>query len=117
MIKIAFSKLRQVISIMTQHFYLESWSSIVEVYWTLDGTIFMSILWMVFRQFPPKKIAPPPLGLGLGLGLELVLGWGRGEGEFSLGATVLEPLWIYKKQIEEHIKCRHIMYICIPSNF
>ena len=47
---------------------------------------------MVFRQFPPKKIAPPPLGLGLGLGLELVLGWGRGEGEFSLGATVLEPL-------------------------
>ena len=85
MIKIEFSKLKQVISMMTQHFYLESWSSIVEVYWTLDGTIFMSILWMVFRQFPPKKIAPPPLGLGLGL--ELVLGGGRGGGGIFLGGN------------------------------
>ena len=110
MIKIEFSKLKQVIS-MTQHFYVEAWCSMVEVYWTLDGTILMSILWMISRQFTPRKITRPPLGLGL----RLVLGWGWGGGQFSLGATVLEPLWIYQEQMEEHIKCRHIMYI--PSNF
>ena len=111
MIKIEFSKLKQVIS-MTQHFYLESWSSMVEVYWMLDGTIFMSILWMVSGQFPPGKIALPPLGLRLVLG-----DGGRGGGDFPWGqlATVLEPLWAYKKQMEKHIKCTHIMYI--PSNF
>ena len=67
----------------------------------------MSILWMVLRQFSPRKIAPPPLGLGL----ELVLGEGRREEEFFLRSTFLELLWIYKKQMEEHIKCGHIMYI------
>ena len=51
MIKIEFSKLKQVIG-MTQHFYVEAWSSMVEVYWTLDGTVFMSILWIVSGQFP-----------------------------------------------------------------
>ena len=99
MIKTEFSKLKQVISMMTQHFYLESWSSIVEVYWTLDGTIFMSILWMVFRQFLPRKIAPPPLGLGL----ELVLGWGKGGGGiFLVGNCPRTSLNIQKTNGKTH---------------
>ena len=43
MIKIEFSKLKEVISMTAQHFY-------VEVYWTLDGTIFMSVLWIYQEQ-------------------------------------------------------------------
>ena len=38
MIKIEFSELKQVVS-MTQYFYVIAWSSVMEVYWTLDGTI------------------------------------------------------------------------------
>ena len=103
MIKTEFSKLKQVLS-MTQHFYVEAWSSVVEVYWTLDGAIFISILWVVSGQFHPRKIPP----------IRVRVSFMVGGGQFSFGVTVLEPLWVYKKQMEEHIKCRH-MYI--PSNF
>ena len=92
MIKIEFSKLKQIIS-TTQHFYVEAWSSMME-----DGSI-LNVRWC--NCHPPT----PTLGLGFGLGLVL----GLGGGQFSLGATVLEPLWIYQEQMEEHIKCRHIM--------
>ena len=106
MIKIDFPKLKQVIS-STQHFYVEAWTSMVELYWRLDGTIFMSILWVVSWEFPPKKIVPPSLGLGLGL----VLGWGS----IFLWGNCPRTFWIYQEQMEEHFKCRHIMYIL--SNF
>ena len=42
MIKIEFSKLKQV-NKTPQHFY-------VEVYWMLDGAIFMSVLWIRQEQ-------------------------------------------------------------------
>ena len=43
MIKIEFSKLKQVISKTPRHFY-------VEVHWTLDGAIIMSALWIYGRR-------------------------------------------------------------------
>ena len=54
---------------------------------------------MVFRQFPPKKIAPPPLGLGL----ELVLGWGKGGGGiFLVGNCPRTSLNIQKTNGKTH---------------
>ena len=59
MIKTEFWKLKQVIN-MTHYFYVEAWSSMVEVYWTLDGTIF--ILCPFFEwyldNFPQGKFTP-----------------------------------------------------------
>ena len=43
MIKIEFSKLNWVITMTPQHFC-------VEVYWTLDGEILMSLLWIYGRR-------------------------------------------------------------------
>ena len=43
MIKIEFSKFKQVISVTPQDFY-------AEVYWTLDGAIFMSVLCVYGRR-------------------------------------------------------------------
>ena len=59
MIKIEFSNLKEAISI-THHFYVEVWSSMVEVYWTLDDTIFMFILMFAIfiRTISSKENCP-----------------------------------------------------------
>ena len=92
--------------------YVEAWSSMVKVYWTLESwyNIYVHFLNGI-RTISSRENCSPPSPVRV----KVRVCFRVGGVQFSLGATVLGPLWIYQEQMEEHIRCRRIMYI--PSNF